>query len=472
MSATPARARQLAAALLPIWAATFYCPAAGAYEADVHYGLTEWLARQAGFEESQARAIAVGNQRLDSGLVDTMELNIEHACVGRFESAARDVQQRHFPAATAIPVAPDERVVIAGGPAARKPLTDLLAITRGKEGLLLSRLGEALHTLQDSWSHAGVPGVLAPASGLGCDAAVASGHPASRGGPRSHAADLTYRYPNDALAMAQAVYTALLSYPPIHSQARRPVAWPAVASQVTDFIRARTKTEKRDWFVTNGGTGTEFLEGITLPDGPRPGALGFTGRKLPTLNAAPSPQWDAPADARAFFDMLINRWLGPEPVAGVVTVLAGGGRRVQATDTKPPVLKESAGRNSDVSLEELKARMTLWKLKDHGAAADLAHAPSPLTRAQQQTVQRLSADPAAFVSGTAVDALFPVIAKSAQATPLLPYIVRSLPDAPDGSVRIIAIARLRHAPYDTIGWIAQRAQSGWVLAAMVSAPDQ
>ena len=170
--------------------------------------------------------------------------------------------------------------------------------------------------------------------------------------------------------------------------------------------------------------------------------------------------------------MLINRWLGPEPVAGVVTVLAGGGRRVQATDTKPPVLKESAGRNSDVSLEELKARMTLWKLKDHGAAADLAHAPSPLTRAQQQTVQRLSADPAAFVSGTAVDALFPVIAKSAQATPLLPYIVRSLPDAPDGSVRIIAIARLRHAPYDTIGWIAQRAQSGWVLAAMVSAPDQ
>ena len=55
-----------------------------AYEADVHFGLTQWLARQAGFSAGQATAIALGNSRVDSGLIDTMELTLEHACVAVF----------------------------------------------------------------------------------------------------------------------------------------------------------------------------------------------------------------------------------------------------------------------------------------------------------------------------------------------------------------------------------------------------
>jgi len=50
-----------------------------AYESDVHYGLTRWLALKAGFDPGQADAIALGNQRLDGGLVDTLTMSAEIA---------------------------------------------------------------------------------------------------------------------------------------------------------------------------------------------------------------------------------------------------------------------------------------------------------------------------------------------------------------------------------------------------------
>jgi hypothetical protein len=38
---------------------------ASAWEADVHFGLTKWLAIQAGFDRSEAETIAYGNQQVD-----------------------------------------------------------------------------------------------------------------------------------------------------------------------------------------------------------------------------------------------------------------------------------------------------------------------------------------------------------------------------------------------------------------------
>ena len=121
------------------------CPA---YESDVHFGLTQWLARKAGYTAGQATAIALGNSRVDSGLIDTMELTLEHACVGEFPKAAADVQRRHFPSAVPVPARPELRPVVAGSAAARKPLDDTMPHVIGKEGLMLSKYGEAMHTLQ------------------------------------------------------------------------------------------------------------------------------------------------------------------------------------------------------------------------------------------------------------------------------------------------------------------------------------
>src|SRR5436190_23624915 len=44
-----------------------------AFERDVHFGLTKWLALQAGFNVPQADAIATGDQRVDSGDIQYIE---------------------------------------------------------------------------------------------------------------------------------------------------------------------------------------------------------------------------------------------------------------------------------------------------------------------------------------------------------------------------------------------------------------
>ena len=79
-----------------------------AYESDVHFGLTQWLARTAGYTAGQATAIALGNSRVDSGLIDTMELS-SGACVRwRFSRRpAADVQRRHFASAVPVPARPE-----------------------------------------------------------------------------------------------------------------------------------------------------------------------------------------------------------------------------------------------------------------------------------------------------------------------------------------------------------------------------
>jgi hypothetical protein len=436
-------------------------PCAHAYEADVHYGLTRWLALKAGFDEPQADAIAVGNQRADSGLMDTLEVILEYACVGRFEEAARDVQRRHYPSDRAVPAAPQERAVTPGSAASRKPLERLLANAAGKEGLLLSKFGEALHTLQDSWSHAGVPGVPSPGGGLECAGPLASGHPEDRGGPNSHAADLTHRHPADVVQMAKVTYDALVAYPSVQGRKRDARPWADLTDAVGAFAKARTKTDKHDWFVAQGLQDTAFLELTTLPDGPRPGPLEFVGRKLPPLKGPTSTQHDAPADVKAFFDTLIARWLGAEPVEDVVAELAGAGPHDGKRPPKP-----------DARLRELTARMKLWKVKDHGSVAELAHAMKPLSAAQLRTVDQLTKSGKAYVGPVSPqEAFFPLLAKGEYASPLLPYIVRELPAA-GGNARTIAIARLMHAPYDTVGWIAQRRGDAWVLTDMVFAVDQ
>ena len=87
----------------------------------MHFGLTRWLARKAGFTRGPGDAIALGNSRVDSGLVATMELALEHACVGGFPEAAAEVQRRHFPSAVTVPARPESRVVVAGSAAAPGP---------------------------------------------------------------------------------------------------------------------------------------------------------------------------------------------------------------------------------------------------------------------------------------------------------------------------------------------------------------
>jgi hypothetical protein len=208
---------------------------------------------------------------------------------------------------------------------------------------------------------------------------------------------------------------------------------------------------------------TSFLEGISLPDGPDPGVLNWTRRMLPPLPAIASQQHDAPAEVRAFFDRFLARWLGSERIEDVLAEMGPGkGTRSAAANASEDVPRSPA---------ELAARLKLWKLRDHGSAAALAHAAAPLAAAQLKAVERLTRNPAAYVPPSSVaEALYSLQPSTPAPMPMLPYIVRELP--PVGTApRMIAIARLKHAPSDTVGWIAEKRGERWVLIDMVSSVD-
>jgi hypothetical protein len=230
---------------------------------------------------------------------------------------------------------------------------------------------------------------------------------------------------------------------------------------VRAFAEARSKTAKRGWFVKQGLTDTAFLQGITLPDGSDPGPLNFEGRQLPPLEKPASMQHEAPPDAREFFDRLFVRWLGNEPVESVVADLA---------KHKADGSKRSAASSSQAA--QLTTRLKLWKLRDHGASARLAHLTRPYTAKEIAQVNTMGKQPAAIVAVAVEQAFFPLVTRGPNPSPLLPYILHILPVREGAAPRAIAIARLKHAPRDTIGFLAEKSSSGWTLVDVVSVVDQ
>src|ERR1700753_702027 len=87
------------------------CPAT-AFEADVHYGLTNWLALQAGFEPEQAQIIATFDQRIDSGDMPFMDIVGLYSCLAKDEISARRAGEHHFPSEGRIPGPAETRVVV------------------------------------------------------------------------------------------------------------------------------------------------------------------------------------------------------------------------------------------------------------------------------------------------------------------------------------------------------------------------
>ena len=420
-----------------------------AYESDVHYGLTRWLALKAGFDPGQADAIALGNQRLDGGLVDTLTMSAEIACEAQHSVVAAEHQQRHYPAAKAVPAAAVDREVQPGSAAARKSLAALHAMLPGKESLLLAKLGEAMHPLQDSWAHRGPPGVLASWGPMSCDSSLLSLHGPARGGPDSHNADLTSAAPADVLAAARASYQVLLDYPAVMGKLRRPAEFEALVPALERFARADTKAAKAQWFADQKFPDVSFLAGTTLPDGARPFTMVWNGRKLPPLEDDASQQHDADTSLRNFFNSALARWFGSDNVDAVAADLAG-------VRTAP----------------ELALKLKLWAMRDHGSAAALIHGPWPLRGDALARAQALTRSHGALVRAHRLSqVVLPFQALMPYATPLLPYVTRRLPPSPQGNARAVALLRLIHAPYDTVAIFGEQRNGRWLLTDVVGKPD-
>ena len=247
-----------------------------AYEEDVHYGLTYWLAMKAGFVHEHAETIATANVRYDHSRERATYVVVRYACLQRDAQKASTVRDNHFPSTGSVPGTPDERQVQANSDQAFKRVDDLLRdlpkqLTDEERQALLVAYGEGLHAAQDSWSHHGTPdpppgGLLGE---LVCDPRLAYGHPVSRGGWREHIADLTSKHkPSEALAMAEMTYWRLCELRRLlDDQSCTTEFYFELSSVLGDLVGRNTKQGKADWFKTRGMQDTQFLDVINEATG-------------------------------------------------------------------------------------------------------------------------------------------------------------------------------------------------------------
>src|SRR5579863_843094 len=433
-----------------------------AFEADVHYGLTYWLALQVGFAPLEAQIIATGDERVDSGDMPYIDLVAMYACLHRDEISARRAGEHHYPSAGMIPGPPETGSVAPNSSAARKAALAAMEAGAGQAQFRLLQLGEGLHALQDSWSNQGVPSV--PRLGdipSACDSRLTWGHPETRGGPASHRADLTMYWPEDTVAMARATYDILKQYPSVASAQRKARNWDEIRPELDDFIKAPTKSEKARWFAAHGMDDVSFLEGISLPDGADAFLEHWPGRKLPPLSTDDTRQHAIDAQLLDFYNRFFARWLSGEDFAAMVAEFSKA----------PQTSGGTAG--ATMSPEQLENLLKLWRLRDHGRVGELALQREPLTAEQRAAIDALAKQPDAYVRyEPPSSAYYPLLPFSddKDVSPLLPFFIGMVsPDA--GHPQAIAVTKFRHAPYNIVGVISKNIDNQWRVTSIVSIVD-
>jgi len=417
------------------------------WESDVHYGLTKWLAIQAGFSVQDAEIVAKGTWDMDHGINSAVHLVLHYACFGRDVQAAKNVRDSHFPSFADLPADVQVRAVQAGSQAAsRRTRHEIQDAGSGDHAFDLEQFGTALHPLQDSWSHAGVPD---PPFWFFCDSKLSWGHPVARGGYDSHDADLTYKWLDDTQQMAQATYEFMQAYLNKKGPPNPGKPWSVIEKDVKDFGALDTKSAKEGWFKGHGFTKTEFLDEITLKDGERPYAY---AARLPEPSTKGLPDslkarsQDVPPEVRTLFASLFEAWTTEKDFM-----------RFQAKLQKLGVIQD--GRETDRSGFErgkpdtLAAQLWTWRLRDHGLVNKLEHGKVGFDMLMSATMH-----PEALTEGQRVEqALLPLV-KGAP-----PFLIVTLPtDIKESRSRdqnkekplYGALTRFKNAPHDLLMVIA------------------
>jgi len=434
---------------------------ASAFERDVHFGLTKWLAIQAGFTAQEAEALATGDQRVDSGDMQFIELVPAYACMAKNADSANLVRQHHYPSPVRLPAPADQRAVAAGSDAAQSAALEATKVAPKQASFLLFRFAEAIHAVQDSYSHQGIPDLPRPLGGaLACDPALAFAHPHARGGWSSHAADLTYKWPADTVAMAKATYDLMVQFPAIGGATRSPRPWVDIRPLLDGFVRASTKSEKKKWFVAQGTGDVSFLQGTTLADGAEPFGLQWTAHKLTPLTNLQPMQHGVDPGLFDFYRRFFTQWMSTEDFDAAAAAFGA------------PAARSTTSANAAMPPVELAARLRAWRIRDHGRIAELAHAPGPLTPKQRNMLASIAKERNAIVHyATAADAFFPLEVKGRDAAPLQGFVVAAIQPASNGNEQAVATTKLRHAPYDSVVVLAERIAGSWRIVAVDAIVD-
>lgn len=427
------------------------------WESDVHYGLTKWLAIQAGFTVPDAETIASGTLNLDHGIFDARHLVFHYACIGRDQQASEIVRDAHFPSFAKIPNRPEARRVEAGSkPARRRAEQEVEPTAKAEEQreFELGKFGEALHPLQDSWSHQGVPDTPKLLF-VSCSDKLSWGHPDKRDGWRSHAADFTYRWPEDTLATAKATYALMEAYLAKRKWPRSGKPWTSFEGEVREFAKLETKTTKKTWFNKRGFTDLQFLDETTLDDGDQEFSYSARLTRAPAKERPEEIAGEAvreiPADVRAFYLGFFNAWLTEQNFEPFLERFVAMEQAVQNL--------RAQRRDREVGPDMVAARLWIWRLRDHGLANKLGHGlGGPKAREAFGALREAFKTPKALTDFKSTeDGLIPLVAGD------LPYLIVALPAGPKGPAgpQYAALARFKNAPHDVVMVTVSKVGDDW-----------
>jgi len=208
-----------------------------------------------------------------------------------------------------------------------------------------------------------------------------------------------------------------------------------------------------------------FLEGISLRDGDQPFNLKWAGRKLPPLATPQSRQHAVDADLLDFFNRFFAQWVTTDNFDALASAFG--------PDFGSSIAKRPAGSLPPVTKAELAARLKVWRLRDHGRVAQIAHAPRALTEEQRSALDAIGKDRKAYAASDPPSAaFFPLLPRGGEdVSPLVPFFVSTAVAADGKAPRAVAVVKFRHVPHDTLGVVAEKIDKRWRVMSIVSVVD-
>lgn len=286
---------------------------AGAWDRRVHYELTLWLAKKAGFKDvNEATAVARGAQSLDDSVQTSAVALMVWVMLTGDQGAAGVVRKHHFPSDGRLPGPPAQRLVVANSPAARYEIDNATRTTDALDAAY--RFGQAAHPLQDSWSHAGEPDIpLRPFPKIRKD--MGFGHPKIRGGWQCHLADQAHEHGFEVQKVAEATYAYLLMFLKNNPRYQGPAAapWKSLETAVLEFAKAKDKKAQEAWTTKydppSESSGTD--DSPPSPSGPVTGGGGPWILDPPGRSNSNEPPPELVTQAQGF----VRAWIEEENIA-------------------------------------------------------------------------------------------------------------------------------------------------------------
>jgi hypothetical protein len=352
--------KRCAVLLIAVLGVVGVSPRASAWEFDLHYLLTFWIATQVGFSRADATEIAAADQGYDDSAY--------HSAIGIMclvgiwgdVGAASTLQNNHFPSDARLPSPPARRIVTPNSKSARIAIDAALPRSDAKA---LEALGQALHPLQDSWSHQGIPDVP-----FGFRPDLSCAHPAARGGWRSHNADLTHLHVAEVIDVAHETCAVLASYLRLHPDRRDRTVKAATcesldARALNDFARAGTKPEKDQWAQAHTGEArfSAPVAMLTLPGST------FKSGSLRILPPPPARAGQPPPELLTAAQDFLAAWATQANIDRAVTSVNWNALS-QQFPSDSPLLNNQAG-----VIQWCRKFMTMYLVVDHARVDRAGH---------------------------------------------------------------------------------------------------